>query len=160
MGEHVEDQQHRREQVPPIEWPWKGKRRRVSPIPVDDPRDDHVGGQKGEDRVRSQQTKLAQDSTAKAFELPEQPSNSVTTLGQMDDDEAGEAKPDVGVDGVADVEELQCSERSGDRGQQANMDEQASPRAPAPPVSRWTFDRRDDSWHGQRPPSVVAGVNG
>ena len=43
-------------------------------------------------------------------ELGEHPGDPVATLYQVDDHEAGESQPDVGVDGVPNVEELQCAQ--------------------------------------------------
>ena len=99
----VHDQHHRRDQVPSVERPWEWEGYRGSPAPVEDARNHDIDREKGQDRIRRQQAKLALDPGAKAPELHEHPSDPVAALDQMNDNEASENQPHVCMDGVADV---------------------------------------------------------
>jgi hypothetical protein len=107
----VHDEHDRGEQVPPVERPWEGGQEQGgSPIPVEDPRNHDVDRDECEDRIRRQETYLAHDLPAKAPQPREHPSDPAAALCQVDHDQACEGQPHVGMDGVADMEELQGPE--------------------------------------------------
>ena len=58
-----------------------------------------------------------------APEASEHPTNPMTTLGQVDNDQAGEDQTYVGMDGVPDMQELQGPQGSSDASQEAKVDE-------------------------------------
>jgi hypothetical protein len=60
----------------------------------------------------------------------------VAALYQVDNDQAGKGQPDIGMDGIADVEELQGPECRGGEDQEAEVHEPARPGTPHGPRSR------------------------
>jgi hypothetical protein len=58
----------------------------------------------------------------------------------VDDDQAGERQPYIGVDGVADVQELQGSERCRGEDQETQVHKPAGPDAPSGPRLRPSCD--------------------
>jgi hypothetical protein len=65
-----------------------------------------------------------------APEASEHPTNPMTTLGQVDNDQAGEDQTYVGMDGVPDMQELQGPQGSSDASQEAKVDEPTRSGAP------------------------------
>jgi hypothetical protein len=119
VDDQIYDEHSRRGQVPPLEWLWEGKEQRFSPAPVEDPGNHDIDRDEGEDRIRCQETQFALDPGAKTEDLREHPSDPVATLCQVVDDQAGENQPYVSMDGVSDVEELQCPKCRRHRDQEA-----------------------------------------
>ncbi|HEX6858251.1 MAG TPA: hypothetical protein VF204_23390 [Streptosporangiaceae bacterium] len=123
--------------MPSAERRWQeGQEQRGSPIPVEEPGNHNAGRDEGEDRIRGQEPKLARNASAEATEPGEHPSDPVAPLCQVDYDQACERQPYVGVDGVADVEELQGSERRRGEDQEAQVHKPARPDTPSGPRSR------------------------
>ena len=65
-----------------------------------------------------------------ARQLRQHPSNPVAALCQVDNDQAGERQPHIGMNGVSHVEELQGPERRCEEGDEAKMHQPARPGTP------------------------------
>jgi hypothetical protein len=57
----------------------------------------------------------------------------MAALCQVDDDEAGESQPDIGMDGISNVEKLEGPKCGREEGQKANVREPARSDAPRGP---------------------------
>ena len=103
MDPQIHHEHQPREKVPAAEWSGKWQADRAPAVPVQDPRDQHIQRDQGENEVRRCEPQPSPNICACVRKLCGQPGDSSTSLEEVHDHQGDERETNIGVNRNANV---------------------------------------------------------